>query len=83
MRHPSAQLALPGGPYIRAHPPAYAGALSSILNEIHLRYELGFAPEALDGRRHHLRFTLTDIAKQQHPGVTLRCRSGYIALPSQ
>lgn len=72
-----------GGRYIAADAPAYADALRGILNEVHLRYELGFTPQALDGKRHHLRVTLTGAAKQQHPGTTIRYRSGYIAALAQ
>ena len=72
-----------GGRYIAADAPAYADALRSILNEVHSRYELGFTPRALDGKRHHLRVTLTSAAKRQHPGTSIRHRSGYIAVPPQ
>jgi hypothetical protein len=39
------------------------------------RYELGFKPEARDGKRHKLSVKLADAVKNQHKGVRLRYRS--------
>jgi hypothetical protein len=67
-----------GGQYFNATPTTYATVLDEILSELHFRYELGFTPEALDGKRHNLRVQLTDSAKNQHKGVRLRYRAAYV-----
>jgi len=46
--------------------------------QLHFRYELGFIPPAIDGKRHELRVELTKTAKAEHKGVRLRCRPEYI-----
>lgn len=67
-----------GGEYFDATPETYATALAKILQQLHFRYQLGFKPEALDGKRHKLYVTLTDSAKNQHKGVRLRFRAAYV-----
>jgi hypothetical protein len=52
--------------------------LEEILRQLHFRYELGFQPEALDGKRHTLRVELTDAVKNQHKGLRLRYRLAYV-----
>lgn len=44
-----------GGQYLTVTPETYAKGLEEILQQLHFRYELGFEPEALDGKRHKLR----------------------------
>ena len=52
-----------GGEYLRVTPETYATGLEEILQQLHGRYELGFKPETLDGKRHKLRVELADAAK--------------------
>jgi len=67
-----------GGQYLDATPATYAGALEEILRQLHFRYELGFEPKALDGKRHKLTVKLVDSVGNQHKGVHLRYRAGYV-----
>ena len=46
--------------------------------QLHFRYELGFIPAAIDGKRHQLKVELTKPAKEAHRGVRLRSRPEYI-----
>lgn len=69
-----------GGRYFTATPENYAASLEQILDEMHSRYELGFRPETLDGKRHKLRVSLTPTATKAHKGVGLRHRMAYIAI---
>ena len=50
----------------------------SILQQLHFRYELGFVPENLDGKRHKLIVKLADVVKNHHKHVRLRYRAGYV-----
>ena len=43
-----------GGQYFSASPAGYADVLEAILMQLHFRYELGFVPVAIDGKRHEL-----------------------------
>ena len=70
-----------GGEYLSVKPETYEKGLEEILEQLHFRYELGFSPEALDGKRHKLRVELTDAATRQHKGVRLRCRAAYVPVP--
>ncbi|HLW78640.1 MAG TPA: hypothetical protein VKU44_03485, partial [Terriglobia bacterium] len=67
-----------GGQYFEVTPQTYATGLEEILQQLHFRYELGFKPEALDGKRHKLTVKLADAAKKQHQGVRLRYRLAYV-----
>jgi hypothetical protein len=67
-----------GGEYIAAPPSGYAAALETILMQLHFRYQLGFIPPAIDGKRHQLKVELTKEAKAEHKGVRLRFRPEYI-----
>jgi hypothetical protein len=67
-----------GGQYLEVTPETYATGLEEILQQLHFRYELGFKPEALDGKRHQLRVKLTDAVKNQHKEVRLRYRAAYV-----
>ncbi len=69
-----------GGQYLSVTPETYAKGLAEILEQLHLRYELGFQPNALDGKRHKLSVRLAGEGKSKHGGVHLRYRTGYIAL---
>lgn len=68
-----------GGEYLRVTPETYATGLDEILRQLHGRYELGFKPEVLDGKRHKLLVTLSDAAKKQHK-VRLRYRLAYVPM---
>ncbi len=62
-----------------AAPPAlYSTALESIIIQLHFRYELGFVPQAIDGKRHELKVVLANEAKGKYKGVRLRSRPDYI-----
>lgn len=69
-----------GGEYLRVTPETYASGLEEILQQLHGRYELGFKPEILDGKRHKLTVLLGDAAKHQHRGVRLRYRLAYVPI---
>lgn len=71
-----------GGSYLAAEPPQFADGLRKILAELHSRYELGFSPQVLDGKRHKLRVALTGGAGQRSKTIRLRFRSGYMAVSS-
>jgi hypothetical protein len=70
-----------GGQYSDVTPGTYAKGLQEIVQQLHFRYELGFKPEVLDGKRHNLRVELTNAVKNQHKGVRLRHRAAYVAVP--
>jgi hypothetical protein len=67
-----------GGQYLRVTPETYVTGLEEILRQLHFRYELGFNPEALDGKRHKLQVKLADAVKSQHKGMRLRYRAAYV-----
>jgi hypothetical protein len=67
-----------GGQYLTVTPEGYEAGLEDILKQLHFRYELGFKPEALDGKRHKLRVTLSHAAARQHKQMRLRCRAAYV-----
>jgi hypothetical protein len=67
-----------GGEYFSVPASGYEAALEAILLQLHLRYELGFIPPAIDGKRHELRVELTKSAKAEHKGSRLRYRPEYI-----
>ena len=69
-----------GGEYLEATPDTYDSCLEQILQQLHFRYELGFQPAAMDGRRHKLTVELTDPVKDRYRKVRLRYRVAYVAL---
>jgi len=72
-----------GGEYVSAPPSGYEAALEGILLQLQFRYELGFIPPTIDGKRHELRVELTKSAKVGHKGLRLRYRPEYIPVPEQ
>jgi hypothetical protein len=72
-----------GGEYLSAQPSGYEAALEAILLQLHFRYELGFIPSAIDGKRHELRVEVTKSAKAEHKGLRLRYRPEYIPVWEQ
>jgi tetratricopeptide (TPR) repeat protein len=71
------------GQYFSVKPALFATALDDILVQVHFRYQLGFKPPALDGKRHELIVALTDQVKEQHKSVRLLHRSEYIPAADQ
>jgi hypothetical protein len=67
-----------GGQVIAVKHDAYADALTKIIEELHLRYDLGFVPPSVDDEYHNLRVKLTDVARHQYGNVMLRYRAGYV-----
>jgi hypothetical protein len=67
-----------GGEYFSVPPSEYETTLETILMQLHYRYELGFIPPAIDGKRHELRVELTKQAEAEHKGLRLRYRPAYI-----
>ena len=67
-----------GGQYLTAPAKDYATALDMILVQLHFRYELGFVPPKLDGKRHELRVELTKEAHEKYKGILLKFRPEYI-----
>ena len=72
-----------GGDYFSASAQGYAAALKNILMQLHFRYELGFIPPVIDGKRHKLTVQLTNEARRKHKGVRLRVRREYIPVREQ
>lgn len=71
-----------GGEYLDVTPDTYGNGLEQILQQLHFRYELGFEPPVLDGKRHRLTVKLTGPAEKQHKGVRLRYRAAYVPVPA-
>ena len=69
-----------GGQYFTAPPSGYAAAMEEVLTQLHSRYEIGFAPPVVDGKRHAIKVELTKQARAAHKGVRLRFRPEYIAV---
>ncbi len=67
-----------GGQYFAETADRYATAFETILDRLHSRYELGFKPRVLDGKRHRLRVELTEQAKRTYGEVRLRYRVAYV-----
>jgi hypothetical protein len=72
-----------GGEYFRVPEDLYATALEDILLQLHFRYELGFKPPSIDGKRHSLKVELVGDAKSQHKSARLRYRREYIPVSEQ
>jgi hypothetical protein len=69
-----------GGQYFEVTPETYAKGLEEILQQLHSRYELGFKPDTLDGKRHKLLVKLSGAAKNKRKAVRLRYRTAYLAI---
>ena len=67
-----------GGEYLEVTPETYADGMEQILRQLHFRYELGFQPAALDGKRHKLTVKLTSAAQTRHRNLRLRFREAYV-----
>ncbi|MGH9511270.1 MAG: tetratricopeptide repeat protein [Terriglobales bacterium] len=66
------------GQFFSVKPAMFATALDDILVQVHFRYQVGFKPAAVDGKRHELTVALADEIKVQHKSVRLLHRSEYI-----
>jgi hypothetical protein len=51
--------------------------------QLHFRYQIGFIPPAIDGKRHELKVELTKEARAKHKGVRLRFRTEYIPVSEE
>jgi hypothetical protein len=49
-----------------------------IFMQLHFRYELGFIPRTIDGRRHKLKVELAKEVRAKYKGVRLRFHPEYI-----
>jgi len=72
-----------GGEYLDVTPASYGAGLEQILQQLHFRYELGFQPSVLDGRRHKLSVKFADSAKNRYKSVRLRYRAAYVPVPRE
>ena len=63
---------------MKVAPEKFVTGLTQILRQLESRYELGFQPEALDGKCHKLTVKLGAAAKKEHAGVRVRYRLGYV-----
>jgi hypothetical protein len=68
------------GEYFSVPDQLYAEALGTIIDQVHFRYQLGFRPAELDGRRHKLKVKLSDAAKKKYRNVRLHARNEYVAM---
>jgi hypothetical protein len=67
-----------GGEYLDVTPESYGSGLDQILQQLHFRYELGFQPQVLDGKRHKVTVKFADNVKNRHKTVRLRYRTAYV-----
>ena len=72
-----------GGEYFDVTPEEYESGLEGILEQMHFRYELGFEPQVMDGKRHKLRVEFSEAAKKRYRGVRLRFREAYVPVRDQ
>lgn len=66
-----------GGQYLDVTPESYGSSLEQILQQLHFRYELGFQPATLDGKRHKLTVKLVG-SRAAHKRLRLRYRAAYV-----
>ncbi len=69
-----------GGQYQSVMHETYAQGLEEILEQLHFRYELGFQPEVLDGKRHKLTVKLAGAGKSKRKELRLRYRTAYVSV---
>ena len=70
-----------GGEYFSVPPDAYTDTLRNILLQLHFRYELGFKPPQLDGKKHKLKVEFAGPTRDKYKTVRLRYRLEYIPKP--
>jgi len=66
------------GAYYSVPPDQYPKTVENILEQLHARYELGFKPPKIDGKRHQLKVEFTGSAKSLANTTRLRYRPEYI-----
>jgi hypothetical protein len=71
-----------GGQYYSVPKSMFSVALQSILLQLHFRYELGFKPGVLDGKRHELKVEFQGAASEKYKSAFLRYRQEYIPRPN-
>jgi hypothetical protein len=67
-----------GGQYFSVRSKLYATALQAILEQLHFRYQLGFRPPLIDGKRHQLTVEFSPGSKDVYKSVRLSYRPEYI-----
>lgn len=67
-----------GGEYYSVPPEEYAKTVENILAQLHTRYELGFKPRRIDGKRHKLKVEFDGTAQVLSKSTRLRYRPEYI-----
>ncbi len=70
-----------GGEYFSVPPDLYSDTLRNVLLQLHFRYELGFKPRQLDGKRHTLKVEFIGPAQEKYKAVRLRYRLEYLPQP--
>jgi hypothetical protein len=60
----------------------YGENLDRLVGDLHHRYEMGFVPPTLDGRRHEINIKLTDEARHKLKSAELHCAPAYLAAPA-
>ena len=68
-----------GGRIVPVRHGDYGEAMTSIVDTLQSRYELGVAPGAVDRQWHEIRVLLTDPALRAHKPVELEYGAGYLA----
>lgn len=69
-----------GGQYFSVPPEQYAAALRDIILRLHFRYQLGFKPPVVDGKRHKVKVELVGSAREDYKSVRLRYRPEFIPI---
>src|ERR1700722_896151 len=72
-----------GGQYFSVTPDLYGTALEDIIAQMHFRYQLGFKPPVLDGKKHRLTVELVGGARKENKAFRLRYRPAYIAAKNE
>jgi hypothetical protein len=60
----------------------YGENLERLLGDLHRRFEIGYVPPALDGRRHEIKIKLTDEAHHKLKSAELYYAPAYLAAPA-
>jgi hypothetical protein len=68
-----------GGRIVPVRHGDYGEAMTSIVDTLRSRYELGVAPRAVDRQWHEIRVLLTDPALRAHKPVEVEYGAGYLA----
>jgi hypothetical protein len=54
-----------------------------LIGDLHRRYELGFIPPNLDGKRHEIKIKLTEEGRRKLKSAELRYAPAYLAAPNR